>query len=357
VKPTLRGVGIMPATHRIDIDCYSVISEGVTTEHLDTTNYFRGWSVSLPKKGSWVKFNDVDFTTVKDGYMVVCAKAADNTEFCIREKSANGKVIARIPMTVKSEMTRPGSPTPFRRDQSNQWLTMTAPLEYTPKGITDLVITAEGDAEVSIDWVQFKNRPNYFSPVSATPAHPDDNGFIRRWMLLEPIKQDIRSNTVFTNSWLREAFSKTYFKNQLSLLPKEGQKVKVDKQTLTWRALDSNMFNVKLFRFAEKYGDQTYGSLFWGITYIDCDEDISNVRLAAGSNGASMWWLNGEEVLLLEGDRRMVEDDGMSARLTLKKGRNILRCAVINGPGLSDMCVRFLDEQGKPVTNYQILVK
>jgi hypothetical protein len=50
----------------------------------------------------------------------------------------------------------------------------------------------------------------------------------------------------------------------------------------------------------------------------------------------------------------MVVDDGMSARLTLKKGRNILRCAVINGPGLSDFCVRFLDKQGKPVKNLKI---
>ena len=50
----------------------------------------------------------------------------------------------------------------------------------------------------------------------------------------------------------------------------------------------------------------------------------------------------------------MVEDDGVSSRLTLKKGRNTLRCAVINGPGLSDMCVHFIDEKGQPITNFQI---
>lgn len=50
----------------------------------------------------------------------------------------------------------------------------------------------------------------------------------------------------------------------------------------------------------------------------------------------------------------MREDDGASQRLTLKKGPGILRAAVINGPGPGDMCVRFLDEQGKPVTNYEI---
>ena len=94
--------------------------------------------------------------------------------------------------------------------------------------------------------------------------------------------------------------------------------------------------------------------LFWGVCVIDCPEEMTGVRLAAGSNGASAWWLNGEEVLVLSGDRRMVQDDGLSARLTLKKGRNILRCAVINGPGLSDFCVRFLDENNQPVKNLNI---
>ena len=59
-------------------------------------------------------------------------------------------------------------------------------------------------------------------------------------------------------------------------------------------------------------------------------------------------------MLTLDGDRRMVQDDGISQRLTLKKGRNVLRFALVNGPGLSDLCVRFLDEKGKPITNYKV---
>jgi len=62
-----------------------------------------------------------------------------------------------------------------------------------------------------------------------------------------------------------------------------------------------------------------------------------------------VWWLNGEEAVDLFGDRRMVMDDCISRRLTLKKGRNIIRGAVINGPGLSDFCVRFIDENGDPI--------
>ena len=342
VKPTLRGVGIAPATSRLEVDRYSAASTGVTTALNDTTHAFRGLHASLPQKGSWITFGDVDFSGLTDSYLIVCAKASDNTEFFVREKNAKGKVIAKVTMTVKSEITRPGAPTPFRRDQSNQWLTMTVPLEYTPKGIADIAVTCEGAAEVSIDWLQFKNRPKYFTtvPAKAAPSQPDERGFIRRWLLMEPVKQDIRSNIIFTDSWLRKTFA--------------DEQAKLSKQKAIWYTLESETYNMKLFRFAEKYGSQLYGNLFWCETTIDCAEDIENVRLAAGSNGASMWWLNGEEVLLLEGDRRMVEDDGVSNRLTLKKGRNVLRGAVINGPGLSDMCVRFIDEQGKPITNYKI---
>ncbi|HRN17049.1 MAG TPA: acetylxylan esterase, partial [Xylanibacter oryzae] len=57
---------------------------------------------------------------------------------------------------------------------------------------------------------------------------------------------------------------------------------------------------------------------------------------------------------VMRGDRRMVKDDGMSPRITLHKGRNIVRGAVINGPGMSDFCVRFIDEQGMPVKNFTI---
>ncbi len=353
VKPTMRGVGINKATEKIEIDRFSTASNDVTTHLIDTINTFRSYEATLPVKGSWMRYNDIDFSCITDGYVIIKAKASENTKFFIREKAANGKIIAKIDLTVKPEAPA-GMPAMFRRDFSNQWLSLTAPLDYTPKGVTDLVITVEGDAGISVDNVQFKNRPKYFSPATAQSAQPDEAGFIRRWLLLEPIKYDIRSNIIFTNTWLEENLAKTYFKNQMTILPKDGQKVKAGKQTLAWHAIDSENYNIKLFRFAEKWGQQTYGSLFWIVTYIDCPEEISDVRLAAGSNGASKWWLNGEEVLLLEGDRRMVEDDGMSPRLTLKKGRNILRCAVINGPGLSDLCARFIDEKGNPVKSYTI---
>lgn len=137
-------------------------------------------------------------------------------------------------------------------------------------------------------------------------------------------------------------------------MPADGDVVKVDGKKLRWHALDSKLFNVKLFRFASNLEKPVYGVLFWAVTVINCPEEIKDVRLAVGSNSASMWWIDGEEVLLLSGDRRMVADDAMSKRITLKKGRNIIRGAIINGPGMSDFCVRFVDDKGVPVTDFTV---
>lgn len=198
---------------------------------------------------------------------------------------------------------------------------------------------------------------DYFSPATTNTMSPDSEGFIQRWLLLEPIDKPNRSNTVFTDSYIREAFVTEYFPNQFTVLPKDGDKVKVGKQKLTWYALDSKLFNVKLFRFASGLKKQVYGVLFWAVTVIECPEDMENIRMSVGSNSASMWWLNGEEAVILSGDRRMVKDDCLSRRLTLKKGKNIIRGAIINGPGMSDFCVRFLNENGTPVNNITISYK
>ena len=45
-------------------------------------------------------------------------------------------------------------------------------------------------------------------------------------------------------------------------------------------------------------------------------------------------------------------DDGVSKRLTLKAGSNIIRAAIVNAGGATDFCARFLDEQGSPVHDF-----
>ena len=223
---------------------------------------------------------------------------------------------------------------------------------------------------------------DYFTPCTPEAVAPDADGFITRWLLLEPIPKPNRSNTVFTDSYIRENITAIYNPMVEKKFPQNGTKVKltvdvtpeppaflmpgqpapkieqkIEKRTLLWHALDSKRFNVKLFRFAAGLKLDVYGVIFWGCTVIDCPEEIKDVRLAAGTNGASKWWLNGEEVLTMQSDRRMVQDDCMSSRLTLRKGKNVIWFSVINGPGMSDMCVRFVDKQGNPVRSFTVNTK
>ncbi|MEO6851329.1 MAG: hypothetical protein ABI203_04125 [Mucilaginibacter sp.] len=218
-------------------------------------------------------------------------------------------------------------------------------------------LTLQGPSAISRSTTQVDTTRSiapYFTAATTKKKTPNAEGFIQRWLLLDPIKKPLRSNSVFTDSYLRAAFATEYFPNQFTVIPKDGEKVKVGEQELMWHALETTNFNAKLFRFAYGLRKQTYGVVFWAVTIVNSPREMKNVRMAVGSNSGSMWWLNGKEAVLLSGDRRMVMDDCVSTRLTLHKGKNIIRGVVINGPGMSDFCVRFLDENGAPVKDLTI---
>jgi len=221
-------------------------------------------------------------------------------------------------------------------------------------GLQGQSVTSRGKIDGTAQIDTTRSIAPYFTPATTKKKSPDSEGFIQRWLLLEPIKKPNPRNNVFTDSYIRTAFTTEYFPNQLTVLPKDGEKVKVGEQELTWHALESTKFNVKLFRFAFGLRKEIYGVLFWAVTVVNSPQEMKNVRMAVGSNAASMWWLNGKETAILPGDIHMVMDYNVSNRLTLNKGKNIIRGAVINGPGMSDFCVRFLDEKGVPIKGLTI---
>jgi hypothetical protein len=194
----------------------------------------------------------------------------------------------------------------------------------------------------------------HFIPAAAAKKAPNAKGFIQRWLVLEPVKKDIARNSIFTDSYLRTTFSTDNFSNDYTAVPKNGETVKVGNQELKWYALESKTFNFNLYHFTYAINKPRYGILVWLVSVIESPTEMKNVRMAAGCNSGSMWWLNGQEVLLLSGDRDMIADNVTSARLTLKKGKNIIRGAVINGPGMANFCVRFLDEKGTPIKNLSV---
>src|SRR3569833_1869278 len=86
----------------------------------------------------------------------------------------------------------------------------------------------------------------FFTPATTSKKGPGSDGFIQRWVLLEPVNKAIRTNLVFTNNYLKAQFDTAYFPNQFTVIPKDRDKVKVGEQELAWHALESTTFNVKL---------------------------------------------------------------------------------------------------------------
>jgi len=190
--------------------------------------------------------------------------------------------------------------------------------------------------------------PTLAPPASAETA-PAADGFIARWLILEPIP-----TVGLTDGAVQAAVKKEYFQDQLVVLPRDGDNVTVGEAQLTWHAVETKLYNVNLFHFARALGKPTTNVLFWAVTIIQSPEERPGVRLAIGSNAASVWWVNGQEVIGIYGDRQTVIDDGVSKRLTLKKGPNVVRAAIVNGGGATDFCARLLDAENRPLQAFTI---
>ena len=193
--------------------------------------------------------------------------------------------------------------------------------------------------------------PSTLTSPTSPQKPPDAHGFIQRWLLLEPIPAN-----GLTDSAVQAAVKKKYFPNQFTVVPHDGDKVTAGNAQLTWHAVDTKNYNVNLYHFAHALGKPTSDVLFWAVTVVNCPQEMRDVRLAIGSNAASVWWVNGKEVIGIYGDRQTVIDDGVSKRLTLNKGPNIVRAAIINGGGATDFCARFLDAEDKPLKGFTVSV-
>jgi hypothetical protein len=90
------------------------------------------------------------------------------------------------------------------------------------------------------------------SPTSPQKA-PGADGFIQRWLLLEPI--DV---TGLTDSVVQATVLKEYFPNQFTVIPHDGDKVAAGDARLTWHAVDTTHYNVNLYHFAHALGKHAF---------------------------------------------------------------------------------------------------
>jgi hypothetical protein len=186
-------------------------------------------------------------------------------------------------------------------------------------------------------------------PISSPTAPVDQAGFIRRWLVLEPV-----SSSGLTQNDVEKAVLATTRPDAGGVIPRNGDSVDSSGGQRRWHALDTTNYNVNLYHFAWALSKPTSNVLFEVVTVVDAPRDMHDVRLAIGSNAASVWWLNDERLIALYNDRQAVIDDGVSRRVSLRKGRNVIRAVIINGGGATDFCARFLDARDEPITNLRV---
>ena len=159
------------------------------------------------------------------------------------------------------------------------------------------------------------------APVGPS-TKPSAQGFIQRWVILEPIRGGDQ-----TENAVNAAVHTNVFEGQFTVLPKDGDKVTAaDGAEHVWHAVETDRYNMDLNQFAKAFKKSSNSALMWAVTLVDAPEEMKDVRLAIGSNAASVWWLNGQEVVGIYGDRQTIMDDGVSKRVTLKKGQNVPPC-------------------------------
>jgi hypothetical protein len=169
---------------------------------------------------------------------------------------------------------------------------------------------------------------------------PDEEGFIRHWLLLGPIELGARA-AEHTAKAQGEFFDREWFPGQSGFRPRPGDAPIVERPDLEWQPRRAGDYALDL--------GHAENSISHGVVYLYCDREIRGAVLAIGSDDGSRWALNGEELIRVHSGRNVRKDDDRSRPIVLQAGLNVLSMSVINGGGQTLACARFLDRTGSPV--------
>jgi hypothetical protein len=140
VIPTLRGVGIVNAKSRIQIDRYSAISPaGAAVSFLNPTNPFEGWKISLAGTNAWAEFDGVDFGNGNLKAVAVRSASALGSAVEIRLDRRDGPLVARVNLA-----------------KNPDWQVLYSALASVPNGLHDLFVMPVENADFALDWISFQ---------------------------------------------------------------------------------------------------------------------------------------------------------------------------------------------------------
>lgn len=187
--------------------------------------------------------------------------------------------------------------------------------------------------------------------IAAVPAvaadttfKPDDDGFIRNWLVLAPIPNG-------ENVTGADALAKQYISDEGKLTPKADEKAKIGDLKLTWKAVDAGGY---LLNINTVLGQQTEDSTAYAVVYVVADAEMKELHLKMGSDDQAKVYLNGKEVLKNETPRPIDKDQDKAADMTLIKGTNVIVFKIVNEKMDWGGCLRFTDKSDIPVKNLTI---
>lgn len=176
--------------------------------------------------------------------------------------------------------------------------------------------------------------------LRAEDTKPDEEGFLRSWLLLAPIPMaDGQSE--------EDALNKEWIPNEAKLAPKADDKVKVGEKELTWKAITASDY---FFDINGAVGETTENAVAYAVAYVTAPEEMKGIQLRVGSDDMCKVYLNGKEVIKATEDRPVDKDQNQADDVTLNKGVNVIVFKIVNGAVDWAGAARFTDKDGKPVT-------
>jgi hypothetical protein len=173
---------------------------------------------------------------------------------------------------------------------------------------------------------------------------PDDDGYIRNWLILAPIPlADGQSGA--------DANGKDQLKGEARLMPKEGDKVTVGGKELVWKKYQAKESHADFNDFLAAITENSVGYL---VAYLQVPEELTGLKLKMGSDDQAKVYLNGKAVFTNDTPRPLTVDEDTAEGITLKKGSNVLVFKVVNESFEWKGSIRFMDKDDKPVRGFRV---
>jgi len=172
----------------------------------------------------------------------------------------------------------------------------------------------------------------------------DAEGFIRNWLLLAPIAFAENSSTG------GDELDKSWVIVEATAKPKAGEKVKFGNKDMEWKKITAADY---YFDVNENIAERQEQGTAYAVVYIVVDQDRKDLKVKFSSNDQGKLIINGKEVHRFA-ETRSIEKDQDEVSVSLSKGVNVILHKVINESNNWQGALRFVDKDGKAVTDLKI---